>query len=63
MSADLKDALSLAATLPEAAQTRIGRELREHFERRRCLQAEIQKGIASLDAGAGRSIDIEDVIR
>jgi predicted transcriptional regulator len=63
MSTDLKDAFSLAETLPEPAQKRISRELREHVERHRSLQAEIAKSVASLDAGAGRSVDIEDVIR
>ena len=63
MTTDLADALTLAATLPEPAQRRISRELREHVDRQRSLQAEIEKGIASLDAGAGRSVIVEDVIR
>ena len=50
-------------TLPDAAQEKIGRELLAHVEKLRTLRADIEKGIRSLDKGAGRELDIEDVIR
>jgi hypothetical protein len=49
--------------LPAAVQERIGRELLAHVEKLRSLRADIAKGIRSLDRGAGRELDIEDVIK
>jgi hypothetical protein len=63
MTKMLERALAEAATLPEAAQDRIGRELLAHIEKLRRLRADIDTGLNSLDAGAGRELDIEEVIR
>jgi hypothetical protein len=59
----LRLAIAKVETLPEAAQERIGRELLAHVEKLRSLRADIAKGIRSLDQGAGREVDVEDVIR
>jgi hypothetical protein len=34
----------------------------EHIEKLRALKAELQAGIASLDAGKGRKLDIQELI-
>jgi hypothetical protein len=59
----LKEAMDEAATLPEADQEEIGRDLLSYVERLRRLRAEIDKGIRSLDAGEGSELDIEGFIR
>jgi hypothetical protein len=59
----LEDAMAQVATLSEADQEKIGHELLAHVEKLRSLRAEIDKGIRSLDAGKGKGLDIEDVIR
>ncbi len=48
--------------LPAAAQERIGEELMLHVEKLHRLRAKLDKGIASLERGEGRKLDIEDVI-
>jgi predicted transcriptional regulator len=63
MTKTLERALAEAATLPEAAQDQIGREVLAHIEKLRALRADIDAGLRSLDAGRGRALDIEDVIR
>lgn len=59
----LEMAIAEVADLPEAAQEKIGRELLAYAEKLRRLRADIDQGIRSLDAGLGRELDIEDVIR
>jgi hypothetical protein len=59
----LKEALVEAATLPEADQEKIGREVLAHVEKLRALRADLTAGLRSLDAGRGKALDIEDVIR
>jgi hypothetical protein len=59
----LKLAIAELERLPEDAQERIGRELLAHVEKLRSLRADIAQGIQSLDRGAGRELDIEDVIK
>ena len=59
----LELAMSKAATLPEAAQEQLGRELLEHIETLSELRAEIEIGIKELDAGKGEELDVEEVIR
>ncbi|MGO8920293.1 MAG: hypothetical protein ACLQJR_30710 [Stellaceae bacterium] len=63
MSKVFKDAVAEAARLPEAAQEKIGRELRAYVEKLRSLRSDIEQGVGSLDAGAGKTVDIEDVIK
>jgi Arc/MetJ-type ribon-helix-helix transcriptional regulator len=59
----LKLAMSKAATLPEAAQEELGRELLEHIETLSELRAEIEIGIKELDAGKGEKLDIDEILR
>ena len=59
----LETAMAEVASLPEADQEKIGQELLTHVEKLRSLRAEIDKGIRSLDAGKGKKLNMEDVIR
>jgi len=59
----LERAMAKVERLPADVQERIGRELLAHVEKLRNLRADIAKGIRSLDRGAGRELDIEDVIK
>jgi len=58
----LEIAIAKAASLPEAAQEQLGRELLERIESLAQLRAEIEIGIRELDAGLGEELDIEDLI-
>ncbi len=58
----LELAITKAATLPEAAQEQLGRELLERIHTLAELRAEIEIGIHELDAGKGEPLDIEEVI-
>ena len=59
----LKQAVDAAATLPDADQQKIGHDLLVHVEKVRALRADLESGLRSLDAGQGKPVDIEDVIR
>jgi hypothetical protein len=59
----LEEAMSRVATLPAAAQEKIGEELLLHVEKVGRLRAELEKGVQSLDRGEGRELDIEDAIK
>jgi hypothetical protein len=59
----LQQAIAEVSSLPDADQEQIGRKLLSHVEKLRQLRAEIDKGIRSLDAGEGREIDLESLIR
>jgi hypothetical protein len=59
----LERAMAEVERLPADVQERIGRELLAHVEKLRSLRADIAKGVRSLDRGAGRELDIEDVIK
>lgn len=59
----LELALSKVSQLPEAAQEQIGRELLDRVETLKRLQAEVEIGLRELDAGDGRPLEIEDVIK
>ncbi len=63
MTKVLKEAIAEIATLPEADQESIGRELLSHVERLRSLRGDVDRGIRSLDAGKGKAVAIEEVIR
>lgn len=63
MSKVFKDAIAEAARLPEAAQEKIGRDLHAYIEKLRDLRGDIEQGLRSLDAGAGKALDLEDVIK
>jgi hypothetical protein len=58
----LELAIRKAASLPEAAQEQLGRELLERIDTLDELRAEIEIGIRELDAGMGKKLDVEDVI-
>ena len=59
----LERAIAEVANLPESAQEKIGQELLAHVERLRNLRTDITSGIQSLDAGAGRELDTEELLR
>jgi hypothetical protein len=59
----LELAITKAATLPEAAQEQLGRELLERIDALAELRSEIEIGLRELDAGLGEELDVEDVIR
>jgi hypothetical protein len=46
--------LTARALETDRGQERIGRSLLSHVEKLRALRAEVDKGIASLDAGQGK---------
>jgi hypothetical protein len=59
----LELAFSKAAALPDAGQEQLGRELLDRLDALARLRAEVEIGILQLDAGEGRPLDIEDVIK
>jgi len=59
----LERAIAEVERLPSDMQEKIGRELLAHVEKLRALRADLVKGIRSLDEGAGRELDVEDVVR
>jgi Arc/MetJ-type ribon-helix-helix transcriptional regulator len=63
MVKSLEQAIAEVTTLPEADQEQIGQRLLSHVERLRRLRAEIDPALASLDAGEGRPLDTEDLLR
>lgn len=63
MDKTLEQAVTEAATLPEADQEQIGRRLLSHIEKLRQLRQEIDNGIRSLDAGEGKPLDIEEFLK
>ena len=58
----LKAALAKVNELPETDQDRIGQELTRYVDDLQQLRADLDKGLASLDAGLGKELDIEAVI-
>jgi hypothetical protein len=63
MNTTLKLAIAKVSELSDEAQERIGFELLDRFASMERLRADIEIGIKELDAGLGRPLDIEDVIR
>jgi hypothetical protein len=59
----LEQAIAEVARLPDSDQEQIGRKLLSHVEKLRELRGEIDKGIRSLDAGKGTTLDIEKLVR
>jgi hypothetical protein len=59
----LEQAIAQISRLPDADQEQIGRKLLSHVEKLNALRHEIDKGIHSLDAGNGGTLDIEDFLR
>jgi hypothetical protein len=59
----LEQAIAEVAALPDADQEQIGRQLLSHVERLRGLREELDRGVRSLDAGKGTTVDIGEFIR
>lgn len=59
----LEQAFAELERLPAEDQEQIGRSLLSHVEKLRALRAEIDKGVASLDAGLGKESSIADFLR
>lgn len=58
----LERAIAEVEALPQADQEQIGRQLPSHVEKLRRLRTELDKSIASLDAGQGAPLDIEQFL-
>lgn len=63
MVKSLEQAIAELERLPAEDQEQIGRSLLSHVEKLRALRAEVDKGIASLDAGQGKESSIADFLR
>ena len=59
----LELALSKAASLPEATQEQLGRELLKRIDALTALRAEIEIAVRQMDAGMGEELDIEEFIK
>ena len=59
----LELAMAKVATLPDAAQEQIGREVLERVEMIAELRAQLEIGIQQLDAGRGEELDIDEIIK
>jgi hypothetical protein len=59
----LEQAIAEIESLSVSDQEQIGRKLLSHVEKLRLLRGDIGEGISSLDAGKGRELDIENLIR
>ena len=59
----LELAISKAASLPEAAQEQLGRELLLRIDTLTQLRKEIEAGIQELDAGLGEELYIEELLK
>ena len=59
----LEQAIAQISRLPDADQEQIGRKLLSHVEKLNALRAEIDRGIQSLDASDGSTLDIEAFLR
>jgi hypothetical protein len=62
MTNALKKALTEVERLPASDQENIGKQMLQHVEKLRDLREDIDAGIAELDAGEGRELDIHDVL-
>jgi hypothetical protein len=59
----LEKALAQIATLPDAEQEQIGRQLLSHIEKLQRLRQEIDEGTRSLDVGEGSPLDVEEFLK
>lgn len=59
----LEQAIAQVSRLPVADQEQIGRKLLMHVEKLNGLRADIDEGLRSLDAGEGRVLDMEALLR
>ena len=58
----LEQAIAKIATLPDADQEEIDRRLLSHLEKLHRLHEEIDKGIRSLEDGAGKPLDMAEFL-
>jgi hypothetical protein len=58
----LEKAIAEVERLSATDQEQIGQKLLNHVEKLKRLRADIDQGIASLDAGLGVEVDIEEVL-
>ena len=58
----VNNAIAKVAEFPAADQERIGRDLNAYLDDFRALRALLDEGSRSLDAGEGKSVDIEQII-
>ena len=58
----MKEAVDEVSALPDSDQETIGRQLPSHVEKLRRLRVEIDQGEASLDAGRGSELEIDELI-
>ena len=63
MNKMVEKAVGELSTLPEQVQDQLAAELLRKVEKWRALKADIDEGIADLEAGNAREIDMEDFIR
>jgi hypothetical protein len=63
MAKILERAIKEVSNLPTADQEQIGRDLLSHVQKLRVLRLELDKGIDSLDAGAGAPLDLAEFVR
>ena len=59
----LEKALAQIATLPDAEQEQIGRQLLSHIEKLQRLRQEVDEGTRSLDVGEGSPLDVEEFLQ
>jgi hypothetical protein len=62
MNKMLERAMAAAAELPETEQDRLAQDLLAYVEKLRALREEVDRGLRSLDEGAGRELDVDGVI-
>jgi hypothetical protein len=58
----LELAISKVASLSEATQEQLGKELLERIHTLELLRAEVDAGIRELDTGLGEELDVEELI-
>jgi Arc/MetJ-type ribon-helix-helix transcriptional regulator len=63
MTKVLREAIAKVEALPEIAQDQIARELIDYVDKLNALRADLEVGIRQLDAGEGKELDIEDLLR
>lgn len=63
MTRVLRDAIAKVEALPNDEQDRIARELIDYLDKLDGLRADLRQGIRQLDAGEGREIDFDDLLR
>jgi len=59
----LEQAIAEVTSLPAADQEQIGRKLLTHVDKLRQLRRDIDEGLRSLEAGEGKSLNVEEFLR